>query len=165
MRYTKEYKLECIDKYLRGESIPFPGRCAASTFKHKVRMWVRFFDALGEAGLEHKKPKRTWKDKIKMIQRVLEGESFSEVAYSNGIQVDLLSRWYKIYQKSGMDGLKLTHKRGRPPEMAKKPKPSNQPKTQTDLERENEELRAENEYLKKLSALVQKRKDRQPKKK
>ena len=128
-------------------------------------MWVRFFDALGEAGLEHKKPKRTWKDKLTMILRELDGESFSEVAYSNGIQVDLLSRWYKIYQKSGMDGLKLTHKRGRPPEMAKKPKPSNQPKTQTDLERENEELRAENEYLKKLSALVQKRKDRQPKKK
>lgn len=49
--------------------------------------------------------------------------------------------------------------------MANKPKPKNQPKTQQDLERENEELRAENEYLKKLSALVQKRKDRQPKKK
>ena len=165
MRYTKEFKIQCVKKYKNGEYLACPGGCAPSTFKHKVRMWVRFFDALGEAGLEHKKPKRTWKDKIKMIQRVLEGESFSEAAYSNGIQVDLLSRWYKIYQKSGMDGLKLTHKRGRPPEMAKKPKPSNQPKTQTDLERENEELRAENEYLKKLSALVQKRKDRQPKKK
>ena len=111
----------------------------------------------------HKKPTRTYLDKLSMIDRVLDGEL--PVALSNGIQHDLLSKWLKIYQRSGIDGLKLSHKRGRPPKMANKPKTKNQPKTQQDLERENEELRAENEYLKKLSALVQKRKDRQPKKK
>ena len=49
--------------------------------------------------------------------------------------------------------------------MQNKPKPPSGPKTIDELERENEELRAENEYLKKLSALVQERKDRQPRKK
>lgn len=49
--------------------------------------------------------------------------------------------------------------------MPNKPKQANGPKTVDELERENEELRAENEYLKKLSALVQGRKGRQPKKK
>ena len=48
--------------------------------------------------------------------------------------------------------------------MPNKPKPENGPKTAKELEREIEELRAENEYLKKLSALVQGRKDRQPRK-
>jgi hypothetical protein len=42
--------------------------------------------------------------------------------------------------------------------MQSKPKPKSGPKTVDELERENEELRAENEYLKKLSALVQGRK-------
>ena len=55
-------------------------------------------------------------------------------------------------------------------DMKKKPAPllnpaTRKPVTAEELERENEELRAENEYLKKLSALVQGRKGRQPRKK
>ena len=164
MRYTKEFKLECIRKYKAGEHIDDPSGCKHETFHDKVRMWVRIFDALGEVGLEHKKPKRNLQDKIDMIQRVLGGESINEVAISNGIQECMLSKWYKIYQEFGIDGLKLD-RRGRPPKMAKKSKISNETKTKEELEKELEYLRAENEYLKKLNALVQKRKGRQPKKK
>lgn len=164
MRFTKEFKLECIRKYKAGEHIDDPGGCKHKTFVDTVRRWVRIYDSLGEVGLEHKKPKRAWQDKMNMIQRVLNGESISEVAFSNGIQENLLSKWFKIYQESGIDGLKLD-RRGRPPKMTKKPKSSNESKTKEELEKELEYLRAENEYLKKLNALVQKRKDRQPKKK
>lgn len=164
MRYTKQFKLECIQKYKTGEHIDDPGGCKHKTFWTKVRGWVRIYDSLGEIGLEHTKPKRTWKDKYDMIQRIIDGESISEIAYSNGIQEELLSKWYKIYQESGVDGLKLD-RRGRHRKMAKKPKTSNETKTTKELEKELEYLRAENEYLKKLSALVQKRKGRQPKKK
>ena len=163
MRFTTKFKLECVKKYQNGERIDLPAGWKYQTFRNRVRMWSRIYESLGEIGLEHKKPKRTWQDKMNMIQRVLNGESFSEVAYSNGIQESILSKWYKIYQKFGIDGLKLdlqgVHK------MAKKPKTSNEPKTKEELERELEYLRAENEYLKKLNALVQKRKGRQPKKK
>lgn len=164
MRFTKEFKLDCVQKYKDGEPINDPGGCKHKTFVDTVRRWTRIYDSMGEAGLEHKKPKRAWQDKMNMIQRVLNGESISEVAYSNGIQEDLLSKWYKIYQESGIDGLKLD-RRGRPPKMAKKSKTSNEPRTKKELEKELEYLRAENEYLKKLNALVQKRKGRQPKKK
>lgn len=164
MRFTKEFKLECIRKYKSGELIDDPGGCTRSTFRHTVVQWVRIYNALGEAGLEHKKPKRSWKNKMDMIQRVLDGESLTEVAFSNGIQQNLLSKWYKIFKESGIDGLKLD-RQGRPPKMAKKPKTSNEIKTKEELEKELEYLRAENEYLKKLNALVQKRKGRQPKKK
>ena len=164
MRYTKEFKLECIRKYKAGEHIDDPGGCKHETFHNKVRIWERIFDALGEVGLEHKKPKRNWQDKMDMIQRVIDGESIQSVALSNGIQESMLSKWYKIYQEFGIDGLKLD-RRGRPPKMAKKSKASNEPKTKEELEKELEYLRAENEYLKKLNALVQKRKGRQPKKK
>ncbi len=164
MRFTKEFKLECVKKYQNGEYIDLPAGWKRQTFQHKVRMWSRIYESLGEIGLEHKKPKRIWKDKFNMIQRVIDGESISEVAYSNGIHDSLLSKWYKIYQELGLDGLKLD-RRGRPPKMTKKPKSSNESKTKEELEKELEYLRAENEYLKKLNALVQKRKGRQPKKK
>ena len=164
MRYTKEFKLECIRKYKAGEPIDDPGGCKHHTFWDTVLEWVRIYDELGEIGLEHKKPRRDWKTKLEMILRVEKGESFRSVAFSNGIKGSLLSKWYKIYQKFGIDGLKLD-KRGRPPKMAKKSKTSNEPKTKEELEKELEYLRAENEYLKKLNALVQKRKGRQPKKK
>lgn len=165
MRFTKEFKLECVRKYKSGERIVDPGGCKHKTFWNTIIEWVRIYDAVGEIGLEHKKPKRTWQDKMDMIQRVFDGESIKSVAYSNGIKGSLLSKWYKIYQESGIDGLKLLDRRGRPPKMAKKPKASNKSKTKEELEKELEYLRAENEYLKKLSALVQKREGRQPKKK
>lgn len=164
MRFTKEFKLECIKKYKSGERIDDPGGCKHSTFRHKVARWVRVYNSVGEVGLEHRFKLRTWQDKLVLIQRVLDGESITEVAFSNGLHESLLSKWYKIYQESGIDGLKLD-RRGRPPKMAKKPKTSNETKTKEELEKENEYLRAENEYLKKLNALVQKRKGRQPKKK
>ena len=165
MRFTKEFKLECVRKHKAGEHIDCPGGCKRHTFMDRVRGWVAIYDALGENGLEHKKPKRDWKAKLGMIRRVEEGQSFRSVALSNGIQTGLLSKWYKIYKEHGIDGLKSSGKRGRPAKMRSKRKPPSGPKTVDELERENEELRAENEYLKKLSALVQGRKDRQPRKK
>lgn len=164
MRYTKEFKLECVRKYKAGERIDDPGGCKHKTFWDTILVWVRIYDAMGEIGLEHKKPKRSWQDKLDMIERVSSGESIKSVAISNGIKGCLLSKWCKIYKKSGIDGLKLD-RRGRPSKTMKKPKTSNESETKEGLEKELEYLRAENEYLKKLNALVQKRKGRQPKRK
>lgn len=163
MRFTKEFKLECIRKYKSGEQIDDPGGCKHSTFRHMVVRWVRIYDSVGEVGLEHRFKMKTWQDKLSLIQRVLDGESLQSVSIDNAIEVSLLSKWCKIYQESGIDGLKLD-RRGRHPKMAKKTKTSNETKTKEELENEIKYLRAENEYLKKLNALVQKRKGRQPKK-
>ena len=103
MRFPKEFKLECVRKYKAGEHIDDPGGCKRKTFMEAVRGWVKTYDALGEIGLEHKKPKRDWKAKLEMIQRVEEGESLRSVALSNGIQHDLLSKWLKIYREAGLD--------------------------------------------------------------
>lgn len=147
MRFTKEFKLECIRKHKAGERIDDPGGCKHKTFRNTVLEWVRIYDAMGEIGLEHRKPKRSWQDKLDMIERVLNGESIKSVANSNGIKGSLLSKWYKIYQKSGIDGLKLD-RRGRPSKTMNKPKTPDEPKTKNELEKELEYLRAENEYLK-----------------
>ena len=36
MRYTKEFKLECVRKYMNGENIPDPGGCTHRTFYRNV---------------------------------------------------------------------------------------------------------------------------------
>ncbi|MCQ2966980.1 MAG: transposase [Alphaproteobacteria bacterium] len=163
MRFTKEFKLECIHKYKNGQQLNDPGGCAHATFMHAVAKWTRIYDSMGEIGLEHKYKKYSTQDKMNLAEQVLSGESITSVAISNGIMTSSLSKWVKKYQKNGIDGLK-SKKPGRPLKMKKKSKPSVD-RTNDDLLKENEYLRAENEYLKKLNALVQKRKGQQQKKK
>ena len=133
-----------------------------------VLRWVHIYDILGEAGLNHDKPKLSAETIVELIERVESGESYTQVAYNVGKQAATLIKWHKIYRQEGFDGLKSL-KRGRKPMTTKKkakPKDSlTQEERIKELEETNEYLRAENEYLKKLNALVQKRKDQEPKKK
>ena len=164
MKYSKEFKLECIRKYKNGEYIKDPPSTRHDTFHKQVRKWVRIYDSLGEVGLDHNKPTLDIDQRLELIRRVENGESYKSAAYSVGIGNDLLIKWHNIYLESGIDGLKSL-KRGRPSMNKKKP---NKDKDKSELEllkEENEYLKAENEYLKKLDALVQKRKAQPQKKK
>ncbi len=166
MKYSKEFKLECIRKRKAGEYIETPPNFRdRDNFMNMVRRWSRIYDSLGEAGLEHGKPTLDVEQRLNLIQRVENGESYQSVALSAGIQVDLLIKWHKIYKESGINGLQSL-KRGRPRMDKKKPeKKKDSEKTKEELLKELEYVRAENEYLKKLSALVQERKAREQKKK
>lgn len=96
--------------------------------------------------------------KLQLVQEMLEyGLSLSQVSAKYCVAVSLLSRWRRAYEEHGASAL-LEHKPiGRPSKMRKSsPKPD---KNLTDYEkllRENERLRIENDYLKKLHALTQK---------
>lgn len=164
MKYSKEYKLECIQKYKNGKYIEDPPGVKHKQFHIQIRKWVMIYDSLGESGLEHGRPTLDLAQRCRLIERVEEGESYRSVAYSAGINSDLLINWHKIYMENGIDGLKLL-KRGRKPSMNKKLEKEDSQKTREELLEELEYLRAENEYLKKLSALVQKRKAREQQKK
>ena len=169
MRYTKEFKLECIRKYKSGEHIADPPGITHHAFHNMVLRWTSIYDILGEKGLVHDKPKLSTNEILVLIKRVESGESYSKVAYSVGRHESLVSKWHKIYLQDGIDGLKSL-KSGRPmKEIKPKIEDTKKPLTLEDrikeLEEINEYLRCENEYLKKLNALVQKRKDQEPKKK
>ncbi|MGM9813912.1 MAG: hypothetical protein ACI32C_03295 [Candidatus Enteromonas sp.] len=164
MKYAKEFKLECVRKHKAGEYIETPGGCKRHTFMDAVREWVAIYDALGESGLEHRIAIRTWEEKLRMVEEVSGGASARSVALSSGIKADLLLKWCGIHRESGADGLK-SMRRGRRPKMTEKPKKAGGPSGDADLRKELEYLRAENEYLKKLSALVRGRKGRRPRRK
>ena len=72
---------------------------------------------------------------------------------SEGGAINTLKRWERIYLEEGAEGLMKERrgkfcgsKKGRPPKLDKK--------TEEDLIAENQRLRMENAYIKKLSALV-----------
>ena len=168
MKYTKEFKLECVQKLKAGDHIEIPsGFKKRKNFIEQVRKWEIMFDSLGEAGLEHGRPTLDIDQRLELIYRVEAGESYNSAARSAGIGADLLSKWHRIYMESGIDGLQ-SMKKGRKPSMNKKPKTikkEDSEKTREELLEELEYLKAENEYLKKLDALVQKREAREQKKK
>ena len=168
MKYSKEFKLECIRKRKSGTYIETPpGFKKRKIFTDQVRKWERIYDSLGEKGLEHGRPTLDVDQQLELICRVEAGESYNSAAWSAGIGPSLLIKWHKIYMESGIDGLQSL-KKGRKPSMNKKPETSKKKdseKTKEELLEELEYLRAEYEYLKKLDALVQKRKAREQKKK
>ena len=168
MKYSKEFKLECVQRYKNGDFIKDPPGVKHKQFHRQVIKWSKIYDSLGEVGLEHGRPTLDISQRIELIKRVEAGESYTSVANSAGIYEDLLIKWHKIYQDKGIDGLKLL-KRGRKSSMAKKKevKANKEPKdmTKEELLEALELAQIENEYLKKLSALVQKRKAQEQQKK
>ena len=91
---------------------------------------------------------------------------YGMVNNSYGGALDTLHRWERIFLEEGAEGLMKERrgkgvttegkKRGRPPKLDKK--------IEEDLIAENQRLRMEIEYLKKLDALVQKRLQEEKKK-
>ena len=76
----------------------------------------------------------------------------------------IIERWERIYLEEGAEGLYVERRgraqgsrKGRPPKLDKQ--------VEEDLIAENQRLRAENDYLKKLDALVSEREQREKKQK
>ncbi len=170
MKYSKEFKIDCVMKYKTGGYIEDPPGVNHRCFRNQVRRWVRVYDSLGEAGLEHGRPTLDLNQRLELIKRVESGESYQSVAFSAGIQDNQLSRWHRIYLEKGLDGLQSLKRGGKPMDKNKEGKSKSLKNMSNDeklkyYEERNKYLEAENAYLKKLNALVQKRKVQERKKK
>lgn len=166
MKYSWEFKLECVDKYKNGEYIVTPGktRNQHKSFMDHVRDWVATYDDLGIDGLKHSSTNKNWtpEQRFELVAKVLAGHSITSVAKNAHINSGQLYQWVRKYNEKGMDGLQC--KKGRLTKQlvmkkkTKKTKLSISEQEELKLLRErNEYLETENEYLKKLDALVSKR--------
>lgn len=165
MKYSWEYKLECVNKYKNCEYITHPGTPKQRKhFMNHIRIWTKTYDMLGINGLKHSPTNKDWtpEKRFELVAKVLAGNSLQSVADNAYINSGQLYQWVKRYNEKGIDGLQC--KQGRPTKQfvmkkkIKKSKLSISEQEELKLLRErNEYLEMENEYLKKLDALVSKR--------
>ena len=166
MKYSWEYKLECVSKYKNGEYIetPWKNKPQRDEFLRYVRAWAKNYEDLGVDGLKHPLNNKDWtpEQRFELVSKVLAGNSVRSVAKDAHIGSGQLYQWVRRYNEKGMDGLQC--KKGRPTKrivMKKKTKKSKLSVSEQEelklLRERNEYLEMENEYLKKLDALVSKR--------
>ena len=158
MRYSHEYKLECIDLYRQGTWPETPPGISEHNFKITVRRWARLDEANGSDVLKHKNFDKAWtpEEKMELISKVLAGRSNQSVALEAGINPGTLYQWVRKYKEDGYNGL-VNMKQGRPFKEANMKKKTN-PRPLTESEREELiRLRAENEYIKAENEIIKKR--------
>ena len=173
MKYSWEFKLECVEKYLKGIWADKPDCTKSSdkSFHDRILGWARTYKLYGVDGLKHKSVNKDWtaEERFEIVSQVLAGKSNKSVAIEAGIDSGQLYQWVRRYKQFGYDGLELRKgRKPKDPDMSKKSKPKDLQQSDYEklklLERENEYLRAENEYLKKSYSLILER-NRQSKKK
>ena len=156
-KYSKEDCIRAIKVVEAGESI----NQAAKQYhmsRAVLQVSVRNYREHGENGLSNHGYRWTAKQKFEVLKYMHEKQiSFLETSVLFGIRDSTIWNWEKKYLENGIEGLE-NKKKGRKPRIVK-PK---LPKTREEelLER-IEDLEIENEYLKKLNALVAEREKRE----
>lgn len=155
-KYSQGFKLKIVQEYLKGNlgylllaqkyGIPSPT---------PIKRWVRAYKISGEKGLQRKTKHEEYPVQFKLdVLNFMKqtGASYQDTAIRfNMNDPSLIATWNSKFLKEGVEGLK--HAKGRP-SMSKKSKATVK-KTMSreeQLERENELLRLEVAYLKKLKA-------------
>ena len=156
-KHSVAFKTRLVKKYHSQGSLK--GLAREHGIVHSLlEKWVRQYERLGAEGLLEQYG-RDYGVEIKqeVVQAYLKGDlSLRGCCLKYAIRSEsTLLGWIRRYEQSGVESLKQG--RGRPRSM-KQPKKESRPLTRLEeLEKENLYLRAENELLKKLEALIRER--------
>lgn len=164
--YTKELKLSAINDYLSGHySLREIVRKYEISSESVLRKWINKYNshrelkdtAKGRTSSMTKGRKKTWDERIHIVLDCLgNGKDYQKTAETYDVSYQQVYQWVKKYENGGDEALK--DKRGRTKieeELTVEEKIKLQMKK---LERENERLRAENLFLKKLEEIERRRK-------
>jgi len=122
-----------------------------------LKISVRQYRAHGEEGFHTHAYSWTAEQKYQVLTDKRKNHlSIRETAIKFKVNSETIRQWEKRFKEKGIMGLE-DKKKGRRPKAPK----SQSPKTKEELLEENQYLRAENEYLKKLNALVAEREKRE----
>lgn len=158
MRYSFDFKLECIELYRQGKWPDVPNGVTPERLKNEIRQWVRLVELHGEDALRHKVFNKVWtpEEKYELVAKVISGVPRKTVAIEAGISTGLLYQWVQKYKIKGYNGL-VNATKGRPRKGIVMKKEIN-PRPLTESEREELlRLRAENEYIKAENEVIKKR--------
>lgn len=159
-KYSYQEKLEAVLRVVDEEMTYSDSARILGVDKSKLRLWTTLYKQHGPEGLIMKHGTYNGDFKISVIEYMHDNHlSLRQTAAKFGIPSDTtVGKWERIYYEEGPQALYQEH-RGRKTKMnsnnANKKKINK--KVEEDLIAENQRLRMENEYLKKLQALVQER--------
>ena len=160
MRYSYEFKKECVELYKQGKWMETPEGIKQEAFRKKIRYWIRLVDFHGEEILKHKEQNKEWsaEEIFKLVSKVLAGNSCKSVAIEAGIPDGQLHNWIYKYKKFVYNSLEIK-KRVRQSKMKEK----NEKNENTNIESKplNESkreelicLREEKEYLRTVQTVA-----------
>jgi len=165
-KYSKELKLAAIRDCLSGQySIREVARLYEISDASVLRDWIKKYNShrdlkdtsQGRTSSMTKGRKTTWEERIQIVIDCLgNGKDYQEAANTYNVSYQQVYQWVKKYEDGGDEALK--DKRGHKKEEGSLT-PEEKIKLQMKkLERENERLRAENLFLKKLEEIERRRK-------
>ena len=166
-KYSNEFKLKVIKYYLE-EHHSYPECCKKFNIPSytPIRRWVERYRMHGVEGI-FKQQISSYGGKFKQnVVEYMRENHLSATETANHFRLagaDRVLKWERIYYEEGPQALYL-QQRGRPRKMNSKKNKKNVNENE-DLLEEVQRLRMENEYLKKLNALVQERIKQENKKK
>ena len=166
-KYSNELKLKVIEYYKKHGSLKNTANHFNIPSDNTVFKWVKQFEEHGFEGLFRNGIKYDGDFKVNVIEYMHNNHlSLIETAIKFNLgNHSIVGKWERIYYEEGPQAL-YENRCGRKKDMSSKPKKKNlNKKIEEDLLAENQRLRMENEYLKKLNALVQERIKRENKKK
>ena len=162
-KLTREDKIKIYERRKKGETIP----SLAKNFdvqESNIKYLIALIEKHGYDILRNGKNRIYSKEfKLQTINRILiNNESINSVAIDIGLASNgILHNWLSKFKENEYNVVEK--KKGRNPKSMTKPKKNEKVLSEKDkikqLEEENMYLKAENEYLKKLKALVQEKKN------
>ena len=157
-KHTYEERLLAVEKCLSGIAPKTVAR-QMGIEPNDVRVWFARYQAEGPIGLLKRPMKHAdFAEKCKIVCEYAEkGVPLHKICAEYHVGRTAVQRWSAMYRKGGYDALRDIKPIGKGHLGMGRPK-KKEPVTELEkLQRENELLRAENAYLKKLRALVTER--------
>lgn len=170
-KYTEQAKLAAVEDYYAGS-----GGLRDVAHRHNVdfsslRQWVAAYRVLGPAGIKDRHPQRYSADfKLSVLKRMRDEQlSYRQTAALFDIRrFGMIGEWERRYEEGGPAALALVPIKAGYQKKMPTPTSSTQPDSTNDELRSRDELiaelkqlRMENDYLKKLEALDQKKREAQ----
>ena len=164
-KYTKEFKLKLVKEYLKGNIGHNTLARKYSIPPASLRSWINRYKEHGINGLEKNNMNYDGNFKILVVEYMHNNHlSLNETSTKFNLSgCHLVAKWERIYYEEGPQAL-FRDNRGRKNKMKSKPSKNINEMSKEELLKQNEYLRMENAYLKKLQALIQER-ENPPKKK
>ncbi len=158
-KYSYEEKLAAVELVVVDDFSTHEAAKISGIPRTPILRWVDRYKQFGPEGLLTKRRTYDGTFKISVIEYMHENHlSLCQTAVKFGIPTEVtVGKWERIYYEEGPHGL-FRDNRGKKSKMnSDKPKRKIKKETEEDLVAEVQRLRMENEYLKKLQALVQER--------